>query len=202
MAVTGLMMIGFLIMHLLGNTLIFSGAEKLDLYGEMLHTFPEFLWILRGTMIGALGIHVYCAATLATTRTNRGVNYSQYTHHAATASSRFMRISGMFILAYIIFHLLDLTVGAAFIHPTYQYGKVYGNLTATAANPIKLAVYIMSASWVAFHVYHATYSVLQTLGLNQENLEFGRKAGLGLSLLLGLGNISIILYAAYLGFNS
>ena len=199
MAVTGVIMLGWVTIHMLGNLQVFLGSETLNHYGELIQSNKEVLWIMRLTMLSALMVHVWSAVSLALGRSKRGTNYEQYSYQAAGVSSRFMRVSGVIILIYIIFHLLDLTVGVPVIHPTFEHGGVYANLTASMANPAKLGVYLLAALWVALHVYHATYSVLQTLGLNQETLEQGRKAGFAMAFLIGGGNMTIVLFSAYLG---
>ena len=120
MAVTGLIGMGFVIAHLIGNLKLYLSREEIDLYGEALRNFPKdllprtvFLWTLRIVLFVALVLHVHCAYAL--TRMNqkaRPVGYqSKRDYSVASYASRTMRWSGVIVLLFIVFHLLDLTWG-------------------------------------------------------------------------------------------
>ena len=134
MAITGIMLIGFVFGHMVGNLKIYLGAEALDHYAEWLRTigYPAlpktaFLWITRTGLLAAVVLHIWAAVSL--TRMNhaaRPVKYqSSRDYVAANYAARTMRWTGVIVLAFIIFHLLDLTWGAT--NPDFVKGAVYDN---------------------------------------------------------------------------
>ena len=129
MAVTGVMLSAFILIHMLGNLQIFQGAEAIDGYSKLLHKEPAILWAARAGLLGAVGLHIW--AYLVLTRKNqraRGVNYRETKHRESSYASRSMRLTGPLLLAFIIFHILHLTTGT--VHPDYHEGSVYRNLIA------------------------------------------------------------------------
>ena len=206
MAVSGLMMLGFVVAHLVGNLKLYlgketSGADKgqyaIDVYSKalkhLLHPIMPnevVLWLLRIGLILALVAHVHAAATLTImNRKARPTGYqSPRDYVAVNFASRSMRYTGVIMLAYIVFHLLDLTFGPA--NPNFIEGAVRHNMIASMQRwPVALA-YIIANIAVALHLYHGTWSVFQSLGLNNPRYNAARKYfATGISGLIGVGNV-------------
>jgi len=172
MAVSGLIFVGFVLTHMYGNLKAFEGHDAYNEYAEHLRTigtpmlpYAGALWIIRAVLLGSLVVHVYCAATLWR-RANkaRTVKYQVKKHVGAIFASRLMRWGGVTLLLFIIWHLLNFTVG-----------KV--NVTGGATNdPYNLLVdsfdvwwltliYLVAMVALGLHLHHGVWSASQTLGL-------------------------------------
>src|SRR3954471_14334417 len=122
MALSGIVLMGFVVSHLIGNLKLYLGRGEIDLYGEALRDMPGhllprtvLLWTIRIVLIAAFAIHIQAAVAL--TRANQKARTTRYQsprdYVAATYASRTMRWSGIIVLLYVIFHLIDLTSGMA-----------------------------------------------------------------------------------------
>ena len=204
MAVTGLMLIGFVAFHAIGNLKMYLGAEDINHYGEFLrellvpilpHTVA--LWILRVGLIVAFGLHIHSAYSL--TRMNeraRGTGYVQDRDwQAASAASRTMRWTGIIVGLFILFHLADLTWGT--VNPDFVRGDPYRNLVATFSRPPVVAIYLVANVALAVHLFHGAWSMFQSLGLNNPRWNSWRRSfAIGLAVVIGAINLSFPLAVA------
>jgi len=167
MGVTGLIMIGFLLMHMVGNLQAFQGPDKLNAYGALLHgPLHEVVLLLRAVLLGSLVLHVVAAVQLTVLdRAARPVGYSRKLPQAATPASRTLRVGGVLLLVFIIFHLLHFTTGQ--VHPAFVVGDVYHNLTTGLSRPLVAIFYLVSMVGVGLHVYHGAWSSFRSLGAVQ-----------------------------------
>jgi len=198
MAVTGIMLLGFVLFHMIGNLKIYLGAVHLDEYAEWLRTIGEpfvprgvFLWILRVGLILAFFGHIVSAAQL--TRMNhrsRPVKYqSPRDYVAADFASRTMRWTGVIVGLFVIFHLMDLTWGT--VDPGWARGHVYANVIHSFERVPVAIVYIVANIALAFHIYHGAWSMFQSLGINNPKWNDARRTfALGFALLIGIANVS------------
>ena len=173
MAVTGVIGMGFVFAHMVGNLHVFEGPEQLDHYGEWLRELlhPPFprsfaLWMLRITVLVALVLHVHAAYAL--TRMNqkaRPVKYqSDRDYVAANFAARTMRWTGVIVLLFLVYHLMDLSWGNA--NPGFERGAVYRNTVASFEQwPVSIA-YIVANLALGFHLYHGAWSLFQSVGMN------------------------------------
>jgi succinate dehydrogenase / fumarate reductase, cytochrome b subunit len=198
MAVSGVILIGFVVVHMLGNLKVYQGAESFNAYAEGLRTFgyPFFgpyqvLWIIRIVLIVALLVHLTAAAQLVMRkRAARAVGYRKYDNDLAFSfASRTMVWGGVIILLFVIYHLLHLTLGTA--HPDFIHGDAYHNFVVGFSSvPVSLA-YIAAMIPLGFHLYHGFWSMLQTLGANNPNYNrYRRPIAAVLAIAVVLGNIS------------
>ena len=172
MAVTGAILVGFVIAHMLGNLHTFEGREELNAYGAFLRSVGSpalpsevALWILRGILLIAVGLHIWSAVSL--TRSDwaaRPVGYR--TKRALTASwaARTMKISGVLLGVFIVYHILHFTTGT--VHPNFHHGDVYNNVLVAFGNPLIALIYVVAMAFLGLHLYHGVWSMFQTLGLN------------------------------------
>jgi succinate dehydrogenase / fumarate reductase cytochrome b subunit len=198
MAVTGIMLLGFVLFHMLGNLKIYLGAAHLDEYAEWLRTIGEpfvprgvFLWILRIGLIAAFFGHIVSAAQL--TRMNhrsRPVKYqSPRDYVAADFASRTMRWTGVIVGLFVIFHLMDLTWGT--VNPDWARGHVYANVIHSFQRVPVAIIYIVANIALAIHIFHGAWSMFQSLGLNNPKWnDARRKFAIGFALLIGVANVS------------
>jgi succinate dehydrogenase / fumarate reductase, cytochrome b subunit len=198
MGVTGLIMVGFLVGHMLGNLQIFLGPTRLNDYSRFLHSLGELLWLVRAVLLVSLVLHIVAAVQL--TRIDwaaRPVGYAKYQPEASTFASRTIRWGGLLLAAFILFHLLHFTTGT--IRPApFSHTDVYGNVTASFAVPWVAALYVAAMLVVALHLYHGTWSAFRTLGVAPPSAQpRERRAATALAGLVWLG-FTIVPVAVFL----
>ncbi len=167
-AVTGILLFVFVLGHVLGNMQSFQGAEKFNAYAHFLQTTKGLLWMTRIVMLTALVLHATAGIQLyLKARAARPQPYRVPLANPATVSSKTMIWSGLLMLAFVIFHLLDLTIGAAFVHSGFVEGDAYVNLVATFRSVGKVIFYGASVIGLGLHLSHGLYSLWQSLGFRQ-----------------------------------
>ncbi|MCB9670345.1 MAG: succinate dehydrogenase cytochrome b subunit [Alphaproteobacteria bacterium] len=194
MAVTGTIMALWLVAHMAGNLQVFLGKEVFDHYAEFLQSQQEIIWPMRGFLLACIGLHVWSVVSLAaTSRAARKTSYQGgKVNGASTLASKTLKVGGVFLLFFITWHLLDLTIGLPVVNPAFVRGHAYANLTASLARPGVGALYIVANIVLGMHLYHGIYSVFQTLGINQlGDRDTARMAGTALALVIAGGNILI-----------
>jgi succinate dehydrogenase / fumarate reductase cytochrome b subunit len=172
MAVTGIILVSFLIAHMLGNLKIFTGATSFDHYAHWLREIGApllpgvwFLWIMRiGLVVAAVG-HIWAATALAVrARAARPVQYAHRKKVQGSYAARTMRWGGVIILLFVIYHLLDLTTGH--LNPVGDPTKPYANVVADFA-PERWYVtlfYTLAIVALGFHLRHGAFSAFRSLG--------------------------------------
>jgi succinate dehydrogenase / fumarate reductase cytochrome b subunit len=198
MAVTGIMLLGFVLAHMIGNLKLYLGEAPMNHYAEWLRNLGEpalprtvLLWIMRVGLIGAFVLHIVSAAQL--TRMNRRARPVRYQsprdYVAADFASRTMRWTGVIVGLYLIFHLMDLTWGTA--NPDFVRGDTYQNLVHSFQRVPVAIVYILANIALAVHIYHGAWSMFQSLGINNPKWnDARRKFAVGFALLIGVANVS------------
>lgn len=198
MAVSGVILLGFVLGHMVGNLKVFQGPEHFDAYAEGLRTVGapllgrgQLLWAVRLVLIVAVVLHI--AAAWAVTRASWAARPQGY--HAVrlvetTYAARTMRWGAIIILLFVIFHLLDLTFGR--VNPSFVPGDPYHNVIATFGRvPVALG-YIVAMGALCLHLYHGIESACQTLGLNHPRYNvWRRRFALGFSLVVAGGFIAV-----------
>jgi len=200
MGITGLMMVGWVVMHMAGNTLLYAGDHPLpfadlsamNFYGWVLQEGSHgAIWLMRALMGGALALHVWAAVTL--TQTNAAARPVAYQHGAKSQKTsifaKTMRFSGVLLLVYIIGHVAHITLGLGV--PDFQFGQPYETVVKAFQNPIVAALYIVANLGLMFHLFHATWSSLKTLGFDHpQYAAFMRNGSMALAAVVSLVNIS------------
>ena len=199
MAVSGIILLGYVLAHMVGNLKVFIGEEDLNHYAEWLRDLGEpilpysvVLWSLRVVLIAAFAIHIIAAYQL--TRMNqqaRPVKYqSARDYVAADFASRTMRWTGVIVGLFVIFHLLDLTFGPA--NPEFVRGEVYDNMIESFRRvPVAIA-YIVANIALGIHIFHGAWSMFQSLGLNNPRYNAWRRYfAIGFAGLITTGNVAI-----------
>ena len=189
MAVTGLILFGFVIGHMIGNLQVFLGAKELNDYSIFLHAFAHGagIWVARAVLLASVVLHIWAAYSLTLmNRAARPVGYREWKARESTYASRTMRWSGVLLLAFIIYHLLHFTTGT--LHPDFVPGDVYHNVIVGLRQAPAAIFYIISMVALGFHLYHGAWSMLQTLGLNHprwNKLRFAISVGLAAAVVVG-----------------
>lgn len=172
-AVTGLVLFGWVAMHMLGNLKTFLGPEAIDDYAKGLRTLGEpfvphgfALWGVRLLLLACVVLHVGAAAKLtARNRAARPVPYARYGPRESTFSARFMLVSGAVLLVYVVLHVLHLTTGTI-LKGSFDEGQVYSNLSRSFRMGAVAVFYVGAVLVLALHLYHGVWSLFQTLGLD------------------------------------
>jgi len=167
MAVTGLIMVAFVIGHVLGNLLAFVSPERINAYSALLHgPAGELLWGVRAVLLVSVLAHIVAAVQLtAIEKAARPVRYARREYQAATLASRTIRWGGVLLAVFIVFHLLHMTTGT--VHPDFRQGDVYHNLVTGLSVPWVAAFYVVSMLALGLHLYHGAWSSFRTLGLDK-----------------------------------
>ncbi len=191
MAVTGIILFGFVTGHMLGNLQIYLGAERLNHYAELLQANKPFLWSFRLVMLFCVSVHIIAAVQVwLRNRAARPVKYRVFNPPGLDYAARTMVWSGPILALFIGYHLLDFTVGAT--NPDFVRGEVYHNVIASFSNPLIAGFYVVANLLLAFHLYHGLWSLFQTFGWDHHTYGgFRRYLAVLFSVLIGAGNISI-----------
>jgi succinate dehydrogenase / fumarate reductase cytochrome b subunit len=220
MALTGAVLVGFVIFHMYGNLKMYLGPEEFNAYAAGLRDvgYPIFghshlLWVARIGLIVAVVGHIWAATSLTiqsrkSTIAN-GVSgirrYGELKRQTGYAAYT-MRYGGVLILLFIIYHLLHLTFGAvgyasgAYQHPEGGTYQVYNNVVLGFQNPLIVGFYLFTMIFLGFHLFHGVWSMFQTLGLNNAKYTGLLKAvAIAIAAIVVIGNISFPI-AVLLGF--
>jgi succinate dehydrogenase / fumarate reductase cytochrome b subunit len=214
MAVTGLILIGFVIGHLVGNLQIFQAPDHINGYGQFLHSLGALLWAARLVIIASVVLHIWAATVLTLeNKKARGSDYGFKNTIRATLASRAMRWTGYIVLAFLLYHLAHFTIGAAqaatfkenLAHYTMkedyrvagfvvvqagaQVLDVYNMVIFGFQSPIVSLFYIIAVGLLSLHLLHGIDSLFQTLGLRSEKWSGA------------LRKIAVVFCAAYFLFN-
>jgi succinate dehydrogenase / fumarate reductase cytochrome b subunit len=171
MAATGLLFVVFLLAHMAGNLKIFFGAGTFDHYAGWLRTIGEpvlpyswFLWIQRAVLVVALVLHVVAAVQLSRRdRKARPVRYVHGQRPRATFATHTMRWGGATLAVYIVWHILDLTVGVA--NPDFVEGQPFHNVVVDFQVWWIDVIYLVALLMLGLHINHGFWSAAQTLGI-------------------------------------
>ncbi|MBV8867616.1 MAG: succinate dehydrogenase cytochrome b subunit [Acidobacteriaceae bacterium] len=193
MAVTGAILLLFVIFHMIGNLQVFEGPEQLNFYGAALRRFPEALWAARVVLVVAVALHIWSSIQLVVRKTGaRPVGYAKRKNTNSSYASRTMYWSGPILLAFIIYHLLHLTAGYVQPGGAFIEGDVYHNLVTGFRVWYVSLWYIFSMVLLALHIRHGAWSMFQSLGMNHpRHTPILKTAAGALAIVIAAGYISI-----------
>ena len=197
MALAGLVLFGYLVLHVIGNLKIFSGEAKFNEYSEFLRVmgapifgYSQLLWIIRIILLVAVLLHIVAYAQLwAKSRAARRIGYRRYDPEVFSRASRTMKWGGIAILFFVIYHILHLTTGD--LHPEFIPHSAYHNLVTGMRSPLSL-IYVIGMIAVGLHLYHGLWSFFQTMGLNNRTYNrLRRPFAMIVALAITLGFLSV-----------
>lgn len=217
MAVTGVILIGFITGHLVGNLQIFGEPDRINGYASFLQSLGPALWLVRLVLLATVGIHIWAAVALSLENINaRGPEaYGVRKWLAATMSSRYMKHTGLVVGAFIVYHLAQFTIGVGgtpfkdalpawtMLHEAKEFGiplaakgaevhDVYSMVFLGFANPVVSIFYIIAMALLSLHVLHGADAMFQTIGFRNHRWATGLRRLVALySLLYFLGSIAI-----------
>lgn len=191
MAVTGLILAVFVLGHMAGNLQIYQGPEKLNHYAQLLRVSMPLLWTVRIVLLLSVLLHILAAVqvTLQNWR-SRPQKYAVSAYQEADIASRTMIWGGLVVAAFVVYHLLHLTLGTA--HGDFKPGDVYHNVVVGFQVPLVSLFYIVANVLLALHLYHGMWSWFQTLGFSHPKYNRARRVFATVyALVIAVGNISI-----------
>lgn len=197
-ALTGVILLLFVVGHMIGNLQVFLGPEVFNAYGEKLRMFPALLWVVRAVI--ALTAILHIVVTIRLTLLNnaaRPIDYAQKRAVRATLASRTMVYSGLMLLAFVVYHLAHYTWKIT--NPQYQtmldaggHPDIHAMVVAGFSNPLISVSYVVAMILLGFHLSHGIASVFQTAGwASTRTLPKIEKAATVITIILVLGYISI-----------
>jgi len=200
LAGSGLVILLWLIGHMLGNLKVWLNQPEFDNYAEFLRRLGEpifphtvLLWIIRAGLTVAFVVHVYLAVDLSVrNRRARQIRYRHAGRVQADIPAVTMRWGGLALALFVVFHLANFT----WIHPGYRFvrGQVYNNVVANFGEWWLVAIYLAAMVALALHIYHGTWSIFQTFGINRARWDrmIRRTAGtLAVVMFVGFSSVPI-----------
>jgi succinate dehydrogenase / fumarate reductase cytochrome b subunit len=206
MAITGIIGIGFVVVHMIGNLKMYLGivtegdelAYDIDIYGEFLREllvpiFPRtvVLWLLRIVLIVAVLLHIHAAYSLTVlNRKARPVKYqTARDYQVANFASRTMRWTGIIVALFLVWHLADLTWGWA--NPDFVRGAAYWNIDTSLSRAPVAMIYIVANIALGIHLFHGTWSLFQSMGWSNPRFNNWRRyLATGIATIVVVGNVS------------
>ncbi len=198
MGVTGVGLMAFVFLHMAGNLQMFAGADVMRRYAELLRTSEELLWVARLGLLGMAILHVIAALQL--TRINaaaRPVGYAKKEPQVSTLASRTMRVGGILLLVFIVYHIGHFTTG--WFHPALVHLQPYGNVILGFRSPWVVLFYVVAMVFLGLHLYHGAWAGWRTLGLKKRSADpLARQVALWFAVLVWAG-FTTIPVAVWLG---
>jgi succinate dehydrogenase / fumarate reductase cytochrome b subunit len=199
MAVTGIVLFGFLIGHMAGNLQFFLGRDVLNNYAEKLHALGSLLWAVRLVLLACLVAHIVAAVQLALLQKSaRPVSSKRFSPQGSTYASRTMYWSGPIVGFFVVYHLLHFTTGT--VHPEFEALNAYDNVVIGFKQPIVALFYIVAMILLGTHLYHGLWSMFQSLGISHPRYTPGLKKFAKIFtfvLVLGFISVPIAVLAGY-----
>ena len=203
MAITGIMLFGFVLAHMIGNLKMYLGPAHLNDYAEFLRNLlvpilPRTiaLWLMRLGLIGAVLLHIHAAASLTVmNRQARSVKYqSPRDYQVANFASRTMRWTGSIVALFVLWHLADLTwgtVNAVGTNGTFVRGEAYQNVVRSLDRVPVAILYIVANIALGIHLFHGVWSLFQSMGWNNPRFnKWRRHLATGFATIIVVGNVS------------
>jgi succinate dehydrogenase / fumarate reductase, cytochrome b subunit len=167
MGVTGLIGVAFVILHSLGNLLVFRGPDAINSYSHFLKSTGELLWALRLVLILAVVLHVIAAVQLTRqSRAARPIGYAKYESQVSTIASRTMRWGGALLLIFVVVHILHFTTGTIRPAGVFRREDVYANIVLSFRIWWVTVFYVVSMIALALHLFHGAWSSVRSIGVS------------------------------------
>jgi succinate dehydrogenase / fumarate reductase, cytochrome b subunit len=199
-AVSGLALWTWVVLHVAGNLTLFSGPAVADGYAAALRRAPGWLWAARAGLAAAMVVHVAGVVSLARAgRAARPRHEPRLPQGTSTLAARGMRIGGALLLAFVAYHLLHLTVGV--LHPHFEPGRVYDNVVVGLRSPRIAAIYLGAAALLGLHLLHGLWAATRSLGVRPGTAALRRRpavAVLSVAVAAGFASVPLAVLAGWL----
>lgn len=198
-AITGAILFGFVIVHMIGNLQVFLGPEHLDDYADFLHSMPKLLWAARIVLIVSVVTHIALTIQLATQ--NRAARGSRYRVNADVAKQspiekyarKTMVLSGLIVLAFVVFHIAHLTLHYDVV-PGRQWDEtsLYANVIHGFRDPFVSGFYVFANLLLGIHLFHGSHSLLQSIGARSPRFDVRiRNGAIAFATIVSLANVAM-----------
>ncbi len=196
MAVSGLLMVGFVLQHLLGNLQVFSGQQAFNEYAAFMQGLGGIKWAARLGLIAVLVVHVLAAVELdRRNKAARPQRYAELRSQRTKPYAKMMLLTGWVVLAYLAYHIAHFTLEVVDYQPATDAAglrDIYTNFVRSFSDPRIVTTYVVANVALAFHLAHAVSSTFRTLGLARGRFRAPLAAvGPAIGLVVGLGNVSM-----------
>jgi len=199
-AVSGLLLSVWVVLHVAGNLTMFSGPAVADGYAAALRRTPATLWAARVGLAAAAVVHVAGIASLArASRRARPRHDMAASHRASALAARSMRIGGVLLLAFVVYHLLHLTLGVA--HPHFLPGRVYDNVVVGLRPTSVAAVYLIATALLGLHLFHGLWAAARSLGVRPDTAACRRRPAVAIlcvAVALGFASVPVAVLTGWL----
>lgn len=191
MAVTGILLVGFVFTHMLGNLQMFLGADAMNRYAAFLKSTGELLWVARAGLFTAAVLHIVSAYQLTMlNRAARPTDYAKRESQVSTLASKTMRVGGVILALFIVYHIGHFTVGT--FHPAFSHTGVYGNVIIGFQTWWVVLFYVVAMAFLGLHLFHGFWAGFRTLGLQKRSASpIQRSAALWVAVLVWAGFTAI-----------
>ncbi len=191
MAVTGILLVGFVFAHMLGNLQMFLGADAMNRYAAFLKSTGELLWVARAGLFTAAVLHIVSAYQLTMlNRAARPTDYAKRESQVSTLASKTMRVGGVILALFIVYHIGHFTVGT--FHPAFSHTGVYGNVIIGFQTWWVVLFYVVAMAFLGLHLFHGFWAGFRTLGLQKRSASpIQRSAALWVAVLVWAGFTAI-----------
>jgi succinate dehydrogenase / fumarate reductase, cytochrome b subunit len=192
LAVSGLVLFGFTVGHMLGNLQIYLGPEKFNAYAAGIKATLPLLWGVRSVLLVSVVVHIALAFDLySRSSAARAIGYRMKRNVATSYAAITMKYSGPILLCYIIFHLAHFTApGLSLGGVPFSHADAYTNFVSSFKVPWVAGVYILANVFLGLHLYHGAWSLFQSLGISHPRYNpLRQRLAWGLSLLVTTGNV-------------
>jgi succinate dehydrogenase / fumarate reductase cytochrome b subunit len=191
MAVSGVVLFGFVGVHLLGNLQIFLGPDQFNEYARSLRHLPVLVWIVRVVLLVMVTLHIWSSLQLAVAKSEaRPIGYVRTDSAGSTYASRTMYMSGPIVAAFVVYHLMQFTFGVG--GTAFEKFDAYGNVINGFRVPVVSGFYVLAIGLLCLHLRHGLWSMFQTLGFHHPRYLRGFKTAAAIiALAIFLGFISI-----------
>jgi len=200
MGATGLILVAFVILHMLGNLQFFAGPERFNAYSHLLQVdLIEFTWALRVTLLVSVVLHITAAYQLTMrNRAARPADYVRREPQVSTYAARTMRWGGVYLLLFIPYHILHFTTGT--LHPAFVRGQAYGNVVIGFEVMWVALFYLGAMLFLGLHLYHGAWAALRSLGAARPSEDpQHRRIALAIAVIVPVG-FSLLPLSVMLGF--
>lgn len=200
MAITGIALLGYVLAHMIGNLKLYYGPADMNAYGEWLRNlaYPllketQALWLMRTGLLVAFVLHLHSAYSLTVmNKKSRPVTYeSNRDYIAANFASRTMRYTGVIVLLFIVWHVMDITLGTPGVNNEFIYHDPYNNVVTSFERPLVAGFYVIANLALGVHIFHGAWSMFQSLGVNNPRINAARRHfATAFAAIIVLGNVS------------
>ncbi len=191
MALTGIILVLYVVGHMIGNLQIYMGPDQINAYAEFLHSRPGPLWAARLVLLFCVMVHIVAAVQLwLRNRASRPVKYRVFRPPEVDYAARTMVWSGPILALFIVYHVMHFTTGQ--VHQSYVHLDPYHNVTQAFSLWWVAAIYIVANLLLAFHLYHGVWSLFQSMGWDHPRWgEWRRGLAMSIAVVVGTANVSI-----------